>query len=247
MLTNSSIVGANINKKNFGNKKYKKSFLSVFFRKVLFIFVAYTIGVVLYLNSIHFIMSRFFTITLLLSIISLPILANQDEVNDSVKTYQRLDATYVFGGQVYKNNFVYKPGFSLQVSHGFVVNESVNVGAGLGYVNLKDEHFLPVFIEVLGSRKRKQTSPTIKMQIGYAPGWDTGGMKPEGYHFRGGMYISAGLGRKIPVGPNYSLYFHWSYRHQFARSDYKVFGGQKYTEDLNYDMFVISLGLIRDN
>jgi hypothetical protein len=185
-------------------------------------------------------MKKVSTITLLLCTLLLT-----SQAQNSLSTYQRFDATYIFGGQVYKNNFIYKPGFSFQTSFGIRLNESVGIGAGMGYTNMKDVHFMPIFVEAIGCRKNRLSAPTIKMQIGYAPGWDTGDLKPAGYSFRGGFYIDAGLGRKIPVNSEYSLYFHWSYRHQFARTDYEIFGGQDYTEVLNYDMIVISLGLIR--
>ena len=159
--------------------------------------------------------------------------------------YQRIDASYVFGGQIYNNNFIYNPGFSFQASYGILLNESVGIGAGVGYYKLQDEHFMPVFVEAVGCRKNKASSPMVKMQLGYSPGWYSGNMQVAGYQFKGGIYIDAGLGRKIPVNKAYSFYFHWSYRHQFARMEYEVFGGQHYTESLNYDMVVITLGIIR--
>jgi hypothetical protein len=169
-----------------------------------------------------------------------------DRSPDSLNTtYQRFDASYVFGGQVYNNNFIYNPGFSFQSTYGIQLNESVAVGLGTGYTFLKDEHFMPFFIEASGSRKNKYGSPTVTMQFGYAHGWYTGDIPNVNYDFRGGFFIDAGLGRKIPINRGYSFYFHWSYRHQFARMSYEVFGGQEFTESLNYDMLVISLGLIR--
>jgi len=168
-----------------------------------------------------------------------------DSTSDSHGTYQKLDASYIFGGQVYNNNFIYNPGFSFHASYGFRINESVGIGLGTGYSFLKDEHFIPFFVEVAGSRNNKAGSPTVSMQVGYAHAWYTGDMPNTDYDFYGGIFIDAGLGRKIAINREFSLYFHWSYRHQFARMSYEVFGGQKYRESLNYDMLVISIGLIR--
>jgi hypothetical protein len=164
---------------------------------------------------------------------------------DSVKTYHRLDASYIFGGQIYNNNFIYKPGFSFQTTYGIRVNESASIGLGLGYYTLKDEHFVPIFIEAMGCRKKRESSPVINMQIGYSPAWYTGKPEASGYKFKGGIYLEAGLGRKFTLKNNYDLYFHWSYRHQFALMEFRVFSNQRYTESLNYDMFVISVGIIR--
>jgi len=164
---------------------------------------------------------------------------------DTLNSYHRFDASYIFGGQVYNNNFIYNPGFSFQTSYGIQLNESVGIGLGTGYTHLKDEHFIPFYIEAAGCRKNRASSPMVSMQLGYAHGWYTGDMPNDEYRFRGGIFIDAGLGRKIGVSSNYSLYFHWSYRHHFAKMSYEIFGGQEYTEPLNYDMVVISFGIIR--
>jgi hypothetical protein len=174
------------------------------------------------------------------------IIAQDEPRPDSMKHFQRLDVSYIFGGQIYNNNFIYNPGFAFQASYGIKINQFVGVAAGIGYSALQDERFLPVFCEISGCKKNKTNTPTIHMQIGYAYGWYSGDMQVEGYEFHGGMYIDAGFGRKISLNRDYSVLFHWSYRHQFAHMDYKVFGGQDYTEALNYDMFVISLGIIRN-
>ena len=163
---------------------------------------------------------------------------------DSLTLYQRLDASYVFGGQIYNNNFIYNPGFSFSASMGLKLNESVAVGAGAGYYKLENENFIPLFVEATGCRKNKENSPMITMQVGYAPAWSAGHLQ-QNYKFRGGIYIDAGMGRRYNVNKNLALYFHWSYRHQFARMEYQIFGDQQYSEALNYDMLVISLGIIR--
>jgi hypothetical protein len=151
----------------------------------------------------------------------------------------------VFGGQVYNNNLVYNPGFSMQTAYGLMVNESVGIGFGAGYYVLQQEHFLPVFIEAMGYKKNKKNTPVIKMQIGYSIGWYSGSVNMKGYNFNGGVFIDAGIGRKIQLNERLSLFFQCSYRHQFAKMEYEVYGTEQYTEVLNYDMVVISLGLIR--
>jgi hypothetical protein len=172
--------------------------------------------------------------------------AQNSEETDSMRHFQRIDVSYIFGGQVYNNNFIYNPGYSFSLAYGLKLNQSVGLYGGAGFSALENERFLPVFIGISGCKKNRLNTPLIDMQIGYAFGWDKGDMQIDNYAFHSGIFIDAGFGRKIPVNGNYSLLFHWSYRHQFARMSYKVFGGQDYSEALNYDMFVISLGLIRN-
>lgn len=167
---------------------------------------------------------------------------------DSVSTpdrYQRLDLSYSFAEQVYNNNMIYNPGLAASASYGLMLNESVSLGLGTGYTALQEERFIPVFLETMGYIRNKPSTPVILMQVGYAFGWHTGIPDMEGYKFRGGIYIDAGMGRKININTHYSVFFHVSYRHQFARMEYEVFGGQSFKDDLNYDMLLISLGLIR--
>lgn len=170
---------------------------------------------------------------------------NLTGITDSAGRYQRIDASYIFGGQVYNNNFIYNPGFSFQASYGLRLSESVGIGVGTGYSFLKNEHFIPIFLEATGCRKNKASSPVVAMQVGYAHGWYTGNLADRDYDFHGGVFIDAGLGRKIQINTDYSLFFHWSYRHHFASMSYEIFGGMEYKESLNYDMLVISLGIIR--
>lgn len=166
---------------------------------------------------------------------------------DSIPEYQRLDVSYIFGGQVYNNSMIYNPGFSFQGAYGRMINESVGLGIGTGYMHFEHENFIPLFVEVMGYKKNKPSTPLIKMQVGYSFAWYAGNMEIQGYDFKGGVYFDAGLGRKISINTNYSVLFHLSYRHQFAHMKYEIFGGQDYKEAMNYDMLVITLGLIRRN
>jgi hypothetical protein len=171
--------------------------------------------------------------------------AADPEDTDSLNMYQRVSLSYAVGGQIYNNNLIYNPGFSIQTSFGWMLNELVGVGVGAGCLALSDESFLPVFVEAIGFKKDKKSSPVIKMQIGYSYGWYPGPIKAEGYKFRGGVYLDAGLGRKFEINQKYSILFQLSYCHQFAHMEYKIYGGQKYTQRMNFDMFLISLGFIR--
>ncbi len=187
-------------------------------------------------------MRRFSTVFLLMLFFAI-----HGKGQDTIPTYQRLEAAYIFGGQIYNNTMIYNPGFSFQGAYGRMLNESVGVGLGTGYMHFEHENFMPLFIEVLGYKKNKASTPLIRMQIGYSFAWYSGNMELEGYDFHGGVYFDAGVGRKIGINAEYSILFHCSYRHQFAHMKYEVFGGQDYNEAMNYDMLVISVGLIRRN
>lgn len=160
--------------------------------------------------------------------------------------YQSFDGAYIIGAQVFNDNFIYNPGYSFTLSYGTFANKNLGVGLGIGYKSFETESFVPIYGEILGYKKNKSNAPFIKMQLGYSHGWHTNQSNLEGYDFKGGLFISAGMGRKIEINDKLSVMLHWSYQHQFAKMEYNIFNSTGYTETLNYDMIVISLGLLRN-
>lgn len=165
--------------------------------------------------------------------------------NDNYKLrYTRIDFSYCFGGQVYNDNFNYNPGITIQGVYGYKLNSYVGIGAGIGYQQLTHENFLPVFFEVWGIRKDKKNPPSVRIQIGYAPGWYNQSVDLEGYSYRGGAFFDVGFGRNFLITEKWSVLFHLSYRHQFAAMKYEVYSTKEYKDVLNYDMLIFSLGII---
>ncbi len=161
---------------------------------------------------------------------------------DSLRTYKRADLSFIFGGQIHNDNFLYNPGFSFQAVYGIMVNELLGIGAGAGHQVFRNEKFIPLFLEVSGYRKPGKNSSFLKTQAGYSVGWYTGTTGMEGYDYRGGLFFDAGFGRKFPLGRKSDVLFHCSYRHQCARVDYSSPSLQEYDQKLHYDMIVFHLG-----
>lgn len=188
------------------------------------------------------------SLIVLLVILNYSTITAQDETEkEKVRSaYQKLDASYMFGGQVFNDNFIYNPGFQIQATYGMFVNKDVAFGVGAGYKEHEEEYFVPIFIEAIGYKKNRSNTPFVKMQFGYSLAWDESQSKTEGYDYKGGIFIDFGMGRKIKLSNKYSVLFHWSYQHQFARMEYDIFNNDSYTQLLNYDMIVLSFGFIRE-
>lgn len=171
--------------------------------------------------------------------------AGENDLYESPVYYQRVDLSYITGAQVYNDNFVYDPGFSFQLTQGFLLKPDVGFGIGMGYMQLQNENFIPLYIEAIGFKKKKRNTPMIKFQLGYSYGWNNQSSSYASYDFFGGPFILAGLGRKIDLNSGYSIIFNWSYSHQFGRLEYEIYGGQEYTENMNYDMINLTIALSR--
>ena len=144
------------------------------------------------------------------------------------KFYQSLNLSYIVGGQVYNDN------------------SDISIGLGTGYLSLSNENFLNHFVEIIGKKKKKNNTPFVNFQGGYSIGWLNSTNSSQYYKINGGIFINAGLGRMIKINEKYILLFHWSYCHQFAKMEYEIFGGNDYSEILNYDMLQISIGVLFD-
>jgi len=158
----------------------------------------------------------------------------------------RLDLSYMFGGQFYNDHFVYDPGVAVQFTTNYRVSKSFETGIGTGYISLMNENFIPIYIEAFGYKKNKRNSPVIRFQLGGAIAWLNTGAYPPDYSMNGGIFFSAGMGRKIPLNDRYSILFHWSLCHISAKVNYEVFGNDDYISPAHYDMLQLSIGVIRE-
>ena len=158
----------------------------------------------------------------------------------------RLDLSYMFGGQFYNDHFVYDPGMGVQFTLNYPVSNSLEVGMGTGYISLMNENFIPIYMEAFGYKNNKRNSPVIRFQLGGVAAWFNTANYPSDYSINGGVFFSAGMGRKVPMKNNYYILFHWSICHISAKVNYQVFGNDNYSSPANYDMFQLSVGIIRE-
>jgi hypothetical protein len=170
----------------------------------------------------------------------------QDQEKESIfsNAYQKIDLSYLFGVQVYNNNIIYSPGYTIHLSHGYAVNKDIRAGIGVGLIDSEDVGFIPVYAELIGNKSNKANTPFIKFQLGYSFINKSDTDLLTEYDLEGGFYFNAGIGRKIEVNDKFSMLFHWSYSHQFAEMEYNVFGDQENSEELNYDMILITIGVL---
>lgn len=164
---------------------------------------------------------------------------------DKDKVYHvYIDAAYIFGGQLYNDNFLYDPGISILGSYGRSINKRITLGIGTGVLLLEDASFLPVYVDFTGYRSGKKNPGFIVMQLGYSHGWNHSLKEFNDYKFRGGLMVGGGLGKRFEVCETFDLAAFFIYRHQFAGVEYRVFEGHQYREELNYDLITFGIRII---
>ena len=194
-------------------------------------------------------MQRTIIICLIAALLAPCISALSQEAPDSTgggRFSSRLDLSYMFGGQFYNDHFVYDPGIGVQFTQSFKVSSHFEAGIGTGYISLMNENFIPVYMEAFGYRKDRSSSPVVRFQLGGVVAWLNTAHYPADYSMNGGIFFSAGMGRKIELKRRYSVLFQWSVTHISARINYQVFGNSDYSSLAHYDMLQLSLGLIRN-
>jgi hypothetical protein len=184
-----------------------------------------------------------------LTFIMFPGLVICQDLEDREKTSplsSRLSLSYLVGGQLFNDHFLYNPGISALFTESYRITGSFEAGLGSGYVSLIDERFVPVYLEAFGYKKKGKNSPVIRFQAGFSSAWFGNEHFSAEYKLKGGLYFTAGMGRKIDLKNRYSILFLWSYYHQSGSINYQVFNGDNYSTPVNYDMIQLSFGIMRD-
>lgn len=169
---------------------------------------------------------------------------DSDKESKSVNLHHTFELGYVVGGQISNDNFIYKAGLMGQYTADFQVSTRVFYGAGIGYEKLDQETFIPIFASFKGLLKKKDSSPFLTAQLGYALGLNKNMYSYEGYSYRGGILFSPGFGYKLSVKDKYSVLFSVNYKHQFARIRYKTLDAHTYADNLNFDLLSFRIGIL---
>ncbi len=156
----------------------------------------------------------------------------------------RLEGGFILGGQVFNDNLIYNPGASFQYSYCLKSGEKAGFGLGAGVLFFEEEAFIPFYADFVGLINKNQNTKFLTFQAGYAFGWSSRYKSFQDYSFKGGIYFSAGLGRKFRFSEKFSPYISIAYKHQFASLTYKASANEEYNEDLNFDMIVLSIGIM---
>ncbi|HEX8529285.1 MAG TPA: hypothetical protein VF646_04660 [Cytophagales bacterium] len=195
--------------------------------------------------------ARLTGLVLFLLLGALPLLAqkkDKDEDDEGEKSnfvvHHSLEGGLAIGGQISNEVFVLKSGISLAYAAEVEFSSRVYYGLGLGMDKFREETFFPVFGSFRGMLRKKDNSPFLAAQFGYAFGSHRNYAAFEGYDFRGGVVFSPGLGYRFAVGDKFSGLMGVYYKHQFAQAEYRTYDGFRYRSPLNYDLVCFRVGIL---
>lgn len=182
-------------------------------------------------------------IIFILCILSNTLSAQELVIENTSKLSTSISGEYLFGGQIYNDAFFYNSGFGIHAQLRYSINPQLELGGGLGHLKLENERFIPVYFDMIHYKNDKKNSSCIQTQIGYSKGTHITTQQLDNYKFKGGPYISIGIGRKIFITDNLSSLIIISYKHQFAQLSYEGAFHNTHSEILNYDIISCSLYL----
>lgn len=150
---------------------------------------------------------------------------------------------YQVGGQGENRNFVTKNGPGLQLSLQYQLNARLSTGVGLGYVQLEEERFIPIFAVLQAKFRAEANSPYVKFRIGGAPAFNASIEQLESYDFDGGLYFTAGWGYQFGLGQKLALFFEINLAFQEADLEFQSFAGDRFDEDFQFYFLVFNTGI----
>ena len=147
------------------------------------------------------------------------------------------------GIQLSKNFPILKSGEQFNLSVSKLYGSHFEAGIGVGYQNLEDEQFTPIYLLLVGKRK-VESGPYIESAIGYSYGKNSKYEHAVTSSFEGGKYFSTGIGYKFNISNQYAFLASCNYIIQ--HSQVKHYEGEiaNYIEDLTFDLIVFKVGLL---
>jgi hypothetical protein len=171
------------------------------------------------------------------------IISGQENNKLPLEKCARLEAGFIMGALVLNDNLMYNPGGSFQYSYCLKSGDKAGFGLGAGVQFFEEETFVPFYFDFIGLFRKNPNTSFLTFQAGYALGWSSKYDNYQDYTFKGGIHIGAGLGHKFRFNDSFSFYAQLEYKHQFASLNYAA-NGTDYYEKLNYDMLIISIGIM---
>jgi hypothetical protein len=163
----------------------------------------------------------------------------------STKLIKQIDIGGIRGIQLSKTFPILKIGGTAQLTISKEFGKYIQAGAGVGFIQLDREDFVPVYLYVKGIKKEKENSFFFETAVGYSKGNNYDFNSSLSSRFSAGVYFSPGFGYQYIVNENWAVSSSISYVLQKAKLD-QINENQEiyYTEPLSIDLIVFKIGVI---
>lgn len=158
--------------------------------------------------------------------------------------HHTLEGGYSIGAQQANESIESLSGLIGNYTAQLQVSNRISYGLGFGYEAFESETFIPIYLDFKGKLRKKNNSPYLSTQFGYALGSNDTYLTYADYTYRGGLFFSPGIGYLFSVKGHFSCLLSASYKHQFAHVRYDTFDGEEFREELNFDMLLLRIGIL---
>jgi len=131
------------------------------------------------------------------------LLANEPSLRPPYRV--NLELGFPNGGQINRDSFLYRGGFSVGAGIVKPLNTWLNAGLNLRFTKLQTEVFLPISAKVEVNAKGRQTGSFFIFEGGYAHGFNWNPNPIVSSSFAGGTFFSSGYAYRFDIGNGKSL------------------------------------------
>lgn len=163
----------------------------------------------------------------------------------SSKFISKIEIGAVRGIQLSKSFPILKSGTIANIKISKELSPFVQIGAGIGYIQLEDENFTPVYAYFKGIKKQASNSYFYELAIGRSKGEHVGFNSSLNTEYKGGAYFSPGIGYQYSINEKWAISSSVNYIIQKTElSQLNDLQEVYHTEKINVDLFVFKIGLI---
>lgn len=147
------------------------------------------------------------------------------------------------GTEISRSPGDFKLAYTFKVSGFRQINSTLSLGGGIGIENYERELLLPIFLDLRSLIHKKDNSPYLNLQIGYALAWHEDYTRLVNYEYEGGAFMSFFYGRQVPISSKVKFNMAIGLRFQSLGLEINDTFVEKYEENINFVLLELKSGI----
>ncbi len=161
--------------------------------------------------------------------------------NRSIELFTELG--YTAGGQINRDNFVYRSGLAPSFGLQKAIHKKVAIGLSASLLYLHDERFIPISLQIILSPSGKKNGNKLFFRTGFATGSAVSSNNFVLKSFSGGVYFSSGYLYRFDLSDSKGMGVKIGITHQQARMNIVGSDGTGFKSQLYYAFLETGLSL----